>query len=297
MAHIKNLTLSAVALAGILLPASLFAGTESKAVVETTEKSALSGDLGVNFVSEYISRGVIQENKGVIAQPYADVFYTVYEGTGVIDKVTLNLSLWSSFQDKHTGSPASARLRDWYEFDYSPGVSVTFLKNWTATASYAEFYSPSDAWDASRNLTLNLAYNDADLLGAFALHPHVAYLRELQGSAPYGTNPVGYTGVSGHGNYYEVGVAPALPAFGPVTVTFPLNVGFGSGDFYLENKGFGYFSGGVNASVALGFIPASFGAWSANAGVTYFRLNEANADFANADKNRVVWQGGIGATF
>jgi len=297
MAHIKNLTLSAVAVAGILLPASLFAGTESKAVVETTTKSALSGDLGVNFVSEYISRGVIQENKGVIAQPYADVFYTVYEGTGAIDKVTLNLSLWSSFQDKHTGSPSTARVRDWYEFDYAPGISVTFLKNWTATASYAEFFSPSAAWDASRNLTLNLAYNDADLLGAFALHPHVAYLRELQGSAPYGGNPVGYNGVSGHGNYYEVGVAPALPAFGPVTVTFPLNVGFGSGDFYLENKGFGYFSGGVNASIALPFIPASFGAWSANAGVTYVRLNEVNADFANADKNRVVWQGGIGATF
>lgn len=292
---IKNLTLGAgIALAGILLPASMYAG-ESKAVVETATKSAITGDLGVNFVSEYISRGVIQEKQGLITQPYADLFYSVYEGTGVIDKVSLNLGVWGSFHSKSTGAKPSSDVRSFYEFDYVPGVSVTFLKNWTATASYAEYMSPSAAWDVSRNLSLNLAYNDTDLLGAFALHPHVAYLRELQGSAPYGATIPGQSN-SGHGNYYEVGIVPALPAFGPVTVSFPVNVGFGSNNFYLENKGFGYFSGGVNASVALP-VPAKFGTWALNAGVTYVRLNETNADFAASDKNRMVWQAGIGATF
>jgi hypothetical protein len=297
MAHIKNLTLGAgIALAGILLPASVFAGTESKAVVETTTKSIITGDLGVNFVSEYISRGVIQEKQGVIAQPYADLFFSVYEGTGVIDKVTLNLGVWGSFHSNHPFAKQGSDVSSWYEADYIPGVSVTFLKNWTATVSYAEFFSPSAAWDASRNITVNLAYNDADLLGAFALHPHVAYLRELQGSAPYGGEYNGQS-ICGHGNYYEIGIAPALPACGPVTVSFPINAGFGSNDFYLDNKGFGYFSGGVNASVALGFIPSSLGSWSANAGVTYMRLNDTNADFAGTGADRFIWQGGIGATF
>ncbi|MEI8233488.1 MAG: hypothetical protein WCH57_02245 [Verrucomicrobiota bacterium] len=290
MAHIKNLTLCAgIALAGMLLPASLFAGTESKAVVETTTKSVITGDLGVNFVSEYISRGAMQESKGVIAQPYADLYYALYEGEGFINKVTLNLGVWSSFHDAHTASPAGARLRDWYEFDYTPGVSVTFAKNYTLTASYFEFDSPSDAFDASRNINLNLAYNDTDLLGAFALHPHVAYLRELDGVAA--------SGVGSSGNYYEVGVAPALPAYGPVTITFPVTAGFGSGHFYAENKTFGYVSGGVNASVAIPCIPTQYGTWALNLGVSYTYLADQNADWANVDNNRMVYTGGIGATF
>ncbi|XHR29406.1 MAG: hypothetical protein ACFUZC_02350 [Chthoniobacteraceae bacterium] len=301
MALIKNLTLGAIA--GVLLPASLFAGTESKAVVETTTKSIIAGDLGVNFVSEYISRGVMQEKQGVIAQPYIDLFLTVYEGadTDAINKVTLNFSAWSSFHSKHTGASSNSNVSSWYEDDIIPGVSVTFLKNWTGTLSYAEYFSPSGAWDASRNITLNLAYNDTDLLGAFALHPHVAYLRELQGSAPYGTgygvSVAGYNPVNGHGNYYEFGIAPALPAFGPVTVSFPLNVGFGSGDFYVDNKGFGYFSGGANAAVALPFIPTAYGAWVVNAGVTYYRLNGPNGDLAGGDQNRVAYQAGLGVNF
>lgn len=296
MALLKNLTLGA--LAGILVPASLFAGTDSKAVVQPpAAPSILTGDLGVNFVSEYISRGVLQEKQGVIAQPYLDLFLSVYQGadTDVINKVTLNFSAWSSFQSKHTGAKPGSDVSSWYEDDIIPGVTVTFLKNWALTASYGEYFSPSGAWDVSRNLLLNLTYSDTDLLGAFALHPHVAYLRELQGSAPYGT---GYgSPLNGHGNYYEAGIAPALPAYGPVTVSLPLTVGFGSGDFYYQNRGFGYFSGGPNVAVAMPFIPASCGAWAFNASVTYWRLNNPNGDLAGGDPNRVVYQGGFGVTF
>lgn len=292
MAHIKNLTLAAgIALAGILAPASLFAGTQSKAVVETTTKSIFSGDLGVNFVSEYISRGVMQENQGLIAQPYADLYVSLYEGTDFINKVQLNLGVWSSFHDKHTGAGAVGpkHRTAWYEFDYTPGIAVTFAKDFTLTTSYFEFDSPNNAFDAARSINFNLAYDDSSLLGAFALKPHVAYLRTLQG--------IPASGVSGKGNYYEVGIAPALPAFGPVTVTIPVNAGFGSNDFYASNKGFGFISAGVNASVALGFIPSGFGTWAANAGVSYVRLNDTNAELATVDKDRVVWQAGVGATF
>lgn len=290
MALIKTLTLGA--LAGIILPASLFAGTESKAVVETTKKSIITGDLGVNFVSEYISRGAMQENQGVIAQPYADLYFSLYEGDGFVNKVALNLGVWSSFHDKHTGvgTAGKARRSAWYEFDYTPGVSVTFAKDYTLTVSYLEFDYPNNAFDASRNINLNLAYNDTDLLGAFALHPHVAYMRELQGVAASGKS-------GGHGNYYEVGIAPVLPACGPVTITLPVNAGFGSNDFYAENETFGYISAGANASVALSFIPAQYGSWSFNAGVTYYYLADQNADAAAVNNNRVVYQAGIGATF
>ena len=157
-----------------------------------------------------------------------------------------------------------------------------------------EFDSPNNGFKPSRNLNFSLAYNDADLLGAFALHPHVTYMRELFGKAVNGYS-------TKEGNYYEVGILPSLPAYGPVTVSFPINAGFGSSQFYVENKGFGYFSGGVNASVAIACIPAKYGTWAFNAGATYYRLAKQNAwvyDVSNViDKDRVVYQAGIGATF
>lgn len=294
MVKIKNLTLGAgLALAGMLLPASLIAGTESKAVVETATKSAISGDLGFNFVSEYISRGAPQEVKGAIFQPYADLYFSVYEGEGFVNKVSLNLGVWASVQSAHTLAAPGSTTSAWYEFDYTPGIAVTFAKNFTLTASYFEFDSPNDGFLTSHNANVSLVYNDADLLGAFALHPHVTYLRELDGKAANG--PLGTKG-----NYYEVGIAPALPACGIVSVSFPLTAGFGSGDFYNNNAGFGFFSGGVAASVALP-VPAKFGTWALNAGATYYRLPADNAWVYSTDntinKDRVVFSGGLGATF
>ncbi len=297
MAKIKNLTLGVgIALAGVILPASLYAGTESKTIIAPAAPSVITGDIGINFVSEYISRGVPQEIKGVIAQPYADLYFSLYQGDGFVNKVSLNLGVWSSIQDQKTltGSVGPVHNSDWYEFDYTPGLAVTFAKNYTLTASYFEFDSPNNAFEASRNLNFSLAYNDTDLLGAFALHPHVTYLRELQNKAANG--PAGTSG-----NYYEVGVLPALPAYGPVTISFPITAGFGSENFYAADHGFGFFSGGVNASVALACVPAKFGAWAFNAGATYYRLPNQNAAVYSADntidKDRVVFQGGIGATF
>ena len=280
-----------VAAASLLaLPASLLAGTEtaSKTVIEETKKSCITGDLGVNFVSKYFSRGVIQEDQGVIAQPYADLYFSLYEGTGFINKVSLNLGIWASIHSHHPGVVSTTKA--WYEFDYTPGVSVTFAKDFTLTASYLEFDSPNDAFTTSRNLNFNLAFNDADYLGAFALHPHVTYMRELDGKAANG--PAGV-----QGNYYEAGIAPALPTFGPLSVTFPVSVGLGSANFYAADTGFGYVSAGANASVALTFIPACYGAWALNASATYYYLHGSLATSDSNRHNDYVFGGGIGATF
>ena len=60
----------------------------SKAVVEKCKESCITGDLGVNVVSQYVSRGVIFENQGGIIQPYADLYFKLYEGEGFLNKVS-----------------------------------------------------------------------------------------------------------------------------------------------------------------------------------------------------------------
>lgn len=283
----------ALALAAFGFAPASFAGDgkdvkETKDIKETVKESCITGDIGVTFVTEYISRGLVLENQGVIAQPYLDLYFKLYEGTGFINKVSFNLGLWSSIQSHPQPDGSTSTTRNWYEFDYTAGIAVTFAKNFTLTTSYFEFDSPADSFDTARSINVNLAYDDTDLLGAFALHPHVTWLAEL--------NAPGFAGLEGHGFYYEIGLAPGH-TFGPVTFTVPLTVGLGSHGFY-HSDAFGYFSAGLQASIPLSFIPECYGKWTFSGGYTYYYLGEQAADStATGHQSQHVLQGAIGLTF
>ena len=287
---LKSSFCAGLAAVGLLaLPAALIAGTETTAketkVTEAPKTSAITGDFGVNFVSAYFSRGILQENQGAIAEPYADLYLSLFEGSGAINKVSLNMGIWGSI---HSHNPGLGTTSSWYEFDWMPGISVTFAKNFTLTTSYYEFDSPNDSFAAARSVNINLAYNDADVLGVFAMHPHITFLRELDNKAGLGARK---------GSYYEVGIAPGLPAFGPVTVTLPATAGFGSNRFYDKGTVFGYFSVGPNIAIALPFVPSRFGSWTVNTSATYYHLNGNVATADLGRHNDWVFSGGLGMTF
>lgn len=285
-------TIAALALA----PApALFAGTTTtptKTVVEKAKESFISGDLGVAVVSQYISRGVVNENQGFIAQPYLDIYIKMYEGDGFLNKIQLNLGFWASLHSNKTFAAPGSTLPAWYEFDWMPGLSFTFAKNFTFTATYLEFDFVAPNARAG-NLNFNLAYDDTDLLGGWALKPHVAVFKSLFG------NPVGVPGAN-QGWYYEIGIAPTLP-LGAASLTFPINVGLGDDKFYGGDT-FGYFSAGANLSVPLAFIPEGFGKWTLSSGVTFYSQGD-NAAAASApainDGGTTQWvfSGAVGMTF
>jgi hypothetical protein len=317
----KSIAKACVLTAGILsLPAFSYAGQEvkeTKEVIEKCKESCISGDLGVNIVSQYISRGVIFENQGGIIEPYADLYFKLYEGEGFLNKVTVNLGTWDSFHSRKTdaglfegrpfgnSSAKNSSTAAWYECDFTGGVSFTFLKNFTLTPSYYVFLSPNDGFETFKGLNVKLAYDDTDLLGKFALHPYAQVLFELEGKA--GTGPH-------QGQYFEIGVAPSAPV-GPVTVTVPLTVGLGANDFYgqyhtstatVTDETFGYFSAGVTLSYTMKFIPECYGTWTATAGYTYYYLGEgtsgfntqeAGGDVRDGKNNEHVWSGGISVAF
>lgn len=294
----KN-TLNAAAFAavtlGAYLPSTSFAGVETsaketKAVVEETTKSCITGDLGVNFVTKYFSRGINNGDTGVIAQPYADLYFKIYEGEGFINTVTVNASIWSSLHSSHKGVPNDT-VNAWQEFDYTPGIAVAFAKNFTLTTSYFEFDYPSGLSDPQRSVNVNLSYNDSDLLGVFALHPHLAVLWEIPGAA---------AGLKPNGWYYEPGIAPSFSLIKegtfPVTLTLPVTAGFGSHGFY-DGAGFGYFAGGANVAVGLGFMPKCLGTWTATVGATYYYLHHRLADLNAGRHDDWVGSAGIGVAF
>lgn len=290
------LAFSALALPGTLLAeaGTMSTGKESKPVVEPemAKQSCITGDLGVNFVTKYFSRGINNGDQGVIAQPYADMYFKIYDGgdTGLINSVTINASIWSSIHTQVQGDPSST-TKNWQEFDYTPGIAVTFLKDFTATASYLEFDYPSEVSNPQRSINLNLAYNDSGLLGVFALHPHIAILKELPGAA---------AGLEKNGWYFEPGIAPSFTlvkdGMFPVTLTIPVTAGFGH-HFYSDGDDFGYISAGGNLGVGLGFMPKCLGSWTMTVGATYYYLNDVLSTVNVNRQNDWVGSAGVGVAF
>ena len=265
---------------------------ENASIEEEKPETLWSGDFGVNSVSAYFAFGVMQENKGVIAEPFFDVARTLFIGGGLVNNVTLGLQFWSSMHSAETGANKSSAVPWWYEFDYYVPVGLTIAKKWTLTISYLDYEFPGCAFTAQRGVQTDIAYDDSELLGSLALHPHALILYNFEGVLGVGRTRAWYG---------EIGITPtasiAAKTGYPVNLSFPILLGCGDSHFY-PGGAYGYFSVSANGSVPLAFLPKSIGSWTANAGITYYNLGEATATVnANRDHNAYVWQIGIRRTF
>lgn len=87
-------------------------------------------------------------------------------------------------------------------------------------------------------------------MGAWALNPHVMYLKETDNESDFG---------DGAGHYFEFGIAPSRAiADGVITLSAPIRVGNSIDDYYQNAQGdddfFGYIQGGICASIPLDFM-------------------------------------------
>jgi hypothetical protein len=141
---------------------------------------------------------------------------------------------------------------------------------------------------------LGVSYNDAKLLGPFALNPSFLVAFELDGQADAGSQK---------GVYAQIGIAPGYTFFPesayPLAVSVPLSVGLSLKDYYEFGTGsddtFGYFSGGVSVSVPLAFIPPAFGKWLVKGGVQVLYLGDNLKAINDGDRVQVI--GTLGLAF
>lgn len=273
---------SATGQVAVTAPASKSIVEDAKKT-EEAKKSWIFGSVGVALTNEYILFGLVQDKDTVIAQPYLNLNFRLYEGKGWLSGVIFQLPLWASVHDINKPRPrnGNSTLKDWYEFDINPGLCFGFAKNWTFMISDYIYTSPGDYFLTSHNLNLALTYDDSGLLGNFALKPHVCFLQELDNHSGLGAQ--GDT----ESQYYEVGIAPshtfAKNATYPLTVTFPSTAGFGSNGYY--GQGFGFFSTGATVSFPLVFIPKTYGSWTTSFGGLYYRLGTNSARFTDNPNN------------
>jgi hypothetical protein len=234
------------------------------AAPEAAPPKRISADAGLTFTTAYLSHGIVQDNQGVIAQPYGDLYFTLYDGKSGLQKVTLFGGIWNSLHSNHEFA-TTGTLTSWYEFDWNAGVSFDFLDRWNLAASYVEYTSPSNSFATSKNVQLRLAYNDAD--SKISLMPYATLFVETNNKAGSGTRE-GYS--------LELGINPSIPLTNaksdyPVKLTFPTAVALGFHDFFGNRGGddelFGYATTGAVASIPLAFMSkAGYGDWTLSAG-------------------------------
>ena len=146
---------SAVALAALVSSAAPVAAAAE-------EESRFSGVAQVDFTNAYIFRGIMQEKRGLIAQPWGEVYVSLSSSEdGFLRDVTAGFGVWLSIHSKHT--LASNDPRSLYEADYYPLVSIDFAGGFNLLTTYYFYDSPNEAWGpAVQELNFKLSYDDGE---------------------------------------------------------------------------------------------------------------------------------------
>jgi hypothetical protein len=299
---------AAFALAVMALAPCAFAQTPAPSAAPATEEKAadapkgpntgrLSISAGVDWTSAYFFRGIKQETEDLILQPYGELSIKLVDNAGALTSLSLTPGIWNSI---HTGptseSPIASDPKPWYELDGYARLSAVWWEDLTTYALYTAYTSPSGAFGTVQEIAFGIGYNDAKLLGPFALNPSFLVAFELDGQADAGADK---------GIYAQIGIAPGYTFFAdskyPVSVSVPLSVGLSLKDYYEFGTGsddtFGYFSGGVGASVPLAFVPPDFGKWLVKAGVTVLYLGDNLKTINDGDRVQVIGTVGLAFTY
>ncbi|MEX0886733.1 MAG: hypothetical protein WD009_09865 [Phycisphaeraceae bacterium] len=265
---------AAAGLIGIATPAS------AQEDIPPVNRGNVSFELGAEIVTEYWFRGIGQQNKGFILQPFAQV-NVVLPSIGDVD-VEGYLGSWNSFHDRN---PAGR----WYEHDLIVGATFGLPGDFSVDLAYVNYYSPAASASFAEEVQVGVAYDDRAIMEEFglefALQPHALLAIETHGGADIPAMGDGSTGT-----YFEVGIAPSMVVVEaidyPITVTVPATAGFNFGDYYEAPDGsdstFGYFQVGVVGGVPLAFIPEEYGSWTATAGVHLMWLGSSVREISEA---------------
>ncbi len=254
---------------------------------------------GFDVTTEYLFRGIFQEDQGLILQPWFEASVALFEFEGPISSVDFVAGMWNSIHDGPTGSSAPGPGA-WYEADVYAGFKFGLPANFSSELTYTYLGAPDPPGSIyAEEFSFSLAYDDSELWnfdlservrsqtglpGFGGLQPYVTYVIEVDGAS----DGVG----NGGDQYLEIGIGPqctVLPSETmPVTLTVPLVIGLSVDDYYEspidgDDEAFGFLQVGLDFSVPLWFVPADYGSWSAHAGVNFFFLGDTVDDFNDGD--------------
>jgi hypothetical protein len=247
----------------------------------------------IDFLNQYMFRGIRQNSSGIAAWPAVDLGISAYSGEGGLKSVGINFGTWNSLHTGDTGQDGpSGKL--WYESDFYAALGLGFGGGTSFTTTYTAYTSPNNGFTTVKEIMFKLAVDDSGKLGKAAVKPYIAIAREFDtgpatGQADGGDNA---------GTYLEIGFAPGYAA-SKASIAFPIKVGLSAGDYYElagEDNKFGYFSIAGIVTVPLGGT-TSYGAWNIHGGVEYQKLGTTTEFFNGGESNQVIGSFGIGFSY
>jgi hypothetical protein len=231
MLRIRHTTAALALLASLAAPAA------------TRAESRFSANAQIDFTNAYIFRGIMQEKRGLIVQPWGEVYASLYSSDdGLLRDVSAGFGVWLSIHSRDT--LATNEPRSVYEADYYPMLSVDFAGGVNLTTTYYFYDSPNGAWGpAVQELNFKLSLGEGS--GLERISPWVNVAVETYSSS-LGAN-------SGTG--VQFGIDPTFVDNDHFSVSGSAEVGLSIDDYYDGVDGhentFGYANLGVGVGVPI----------------------------------------------
>ena len=290
----KNALALAAATCTTLILASTPAWAQDAASADPNP-GALTITGSVDFLNQYMFRGIQQNNTGFATWPAFDLGLAAYSGDGGLKSVNINFGTWNSLHNGNTGSDGpSGKL--WYESDFYATVGFGFGGGSSFSTTYTAYTSPNSGFTTVKEVMFKYALDDSGYLGKAAIKPYLAIAQEFDtepgvGQADGGANA---------GTYMEIGFAPGYAA-SKASIAFPIKIGLSLSDYYEnpltgEDSKFGYFSIAGIVTVPLGGT-TSFGSWNIHGGVEYQALGDTTKFFNGDEGNQVIGSFGLGFSY
>jgi len=290
----KNAQALAAATCTTLILASTPAWAQDAASADPNP-GALTITGSVDFLNQYMFRGIQQNNTGFATWPAFDLGLAAYSGDGGLKSVNINFGTWNSLHNGNTGSDGpSGKL--WYESDFYATVGFGFGGGSSFSTTYTAYTSPNSGFTTVKEVMFKYALDDSGYLGKAAIKPYLAIAQEFDtepgvGQADGGANA---------GTYMEIGFAPGYAA-SKASIAFPSKIGLSLSDYYEnpltgEDSKFGYFSIAGIVTVPLGGT-TSFGSWNIHGGVEYQALGDTTKFFNGDEGNQVIGSFGLGFSY
>lgn len=251
------------------------------------EEKGISLSAGIDLTSQFLYRGLFNEDQGWVVQPYLELYIHLYsQEKAVVSSLDFLVGTWGSFHSGNptgTGSQNTVDPKAWYEQDFYLGLNFTFLDRVLFNLNYYIFSSPNDSFSTIQEATLKLGFNDEGLLGEnFSLSPYLFWAFELNNALDGAKEGV----------YMEIGLVPSyrwnIMEKYDLCISLPMKVGFSLNDYYdfgtKDDDSFGYADFGISLSLPLAFIPARYGEWKVTGKCNFVLLDGHIAKY-NSPKN------------
>ena len=251
---------------------------------------------GIDFLNQYMFRGIRQNSTGVAVWPAFDLGLATYSGKGGLKSVGINFGTWNSLHTGDTGTDGpSGKL--WYESDFYATLGFGFGGGVSFSTTYTSYTSPNNMYSTVKEVMFKLGVDDSAHLGKAAVKPYVIVARELN-AEPDGLTNGQADGGTKAGTYLELGVSPGYSA-SKASIAFPIKVGTSLSNYYelsgVDNK-FGFFSVAGIVTVPLGGTNR-FGSWNVHGGVEYQALGTSTEAFNGGDSSQVIGSFGFGFSY